>query len=214
MIHRALRQTPISKIHVLDFCAPSIKEQVMKSRKSRKSNTKRPTKKRKAKSAKPLTNGPANRRRLKRTPADPNNPLEKALTLIKQGVSQAGAAKNQGVTEQRLARYRKATTTSKRKNRKWVIIDRRPSKMYFAEDGKVSTIAIPYRNKGLIGRYWNAVNEFLAENDVGPLKPYAGQSIRDVNGKKHFFETGPNNLRTLDAIGELNFVSVYANTAK
>jgi hypothetical protein len=214
LIHRALRQTPISKIHVLDFCAPSIKEQAMKSRKSRKSSSKHSIKKRKAKSSKTLTKGSANGRRLKRTPADPNNPLEKALTLIKQGVSQAGAAKIQGVTEQRLARYRKATTTSKRKDRKWVIIDRRPAEMYIAENGKLSIIAVPNHAKSTIGRYWNGVNKFLTDNDPAHLQPYVGHSVRDSNRKKHFFETGPNTLRMLDSMGELSFVTVYANTAR
>jgi hypothetical protein len=186
----------------------------MKPRKSRKSPIKRSGKKHKTRHSKPFAKVSPTRRHLRRNPADLNNPLEKALSLIKQGVSQAAAAKIHGVTEQRLARYRRATTTSKRQGRKWVIIDRRPAEMYIAENGKVSAIAVPYRNKGLIGRYWNALNEFLAENDVAPLKPYAGRSIRDIKGKKHFFETGPNTLRMLDAIGELSFVTIYANTAK
>jgi hypothetical protein len=86
--------------------------------------------------------------------------------------------------------------------------------MYIASNGRVTVVAVPNRAKSAIGRYWNAVNEFLIENDPAHLRPYVGHSIRDINRKKYFFETGPNTLRMLDAIGELNFVTVYANTAQ
>jgi hypothetical protein len=149
----------------------------------------------------------------KKTPPSPNDPRERALVLMKGGVSQAAAAKSVGISTQRLARYRRATTTSKIKGRKWVIRDHRPAEMYIVTNGKVIPIAVPYRGKSAIGHYWNAVNEFLTDNDISHLESFAGRAIRDINRKKYIFEVGPNTLRMLDAIGELNFVQIYASVA-
>jgi hypothetical protein len=186
----------------------------MKSRKSRKRTAKRSGNKGKTRKTTLLTKKSRPNRKQKRRPADPSNPLERALALMKKGLSQAGAARTIGVTEQRVARYRKATTTSKRKGRNWVIVDRRPSTMYIAEKGKISVIAVPHRAKSAIGRYWNDVDQFLTDNDPAHLRPYAGHSVRDINRKKHFFETDPHTLRMLDSIGDISFVEIYAHVAQ
>lgn len=181
----------------------------MASNKSKKSGANRI---RNGRRAKPLTKRKKTVRKVvsgKQAPPNLNDPREKALALMKKGVSQAAAARVAGISTQRLARYRRATTSSKIKGRKWVIKDRRPSEMFIASDGKIFTIAVPFRGKSAIGRYWNAVNEFLIENDRKLLSPFAGRIIRDVNGKKLVLETEPNNLRMMDAIGELNFINIY-----
>lgn len=185
----------------------------MPSRKSKKSGAKRPARARRAKRhTKPKKMGHKGAPG-KKVPANPNDAREMALALMKKGVSQSAAAKSAGISTQRLARYRRATTSSRIKGRKWVIKDRRPAEMYFASGGKILPIAVPYRGKSAVGRYWNAVNEFLVSNDPKSLGPYAGHAIRDINGKKYVFETDPNALRMLDAIGEINFVQIYANKA-
>lgn len=150
----------------------------------------------------------------KNTVANATDPREIALSLMKKGLSQSAAAKSAGVSTQRLARYRKATTSSRKKGRKWVIADQRPSTMYLASAGKIVIVAVPSKYKSAVGRYWNAVNEFLTDNDPKYLRPYAGHSIRDIDRKKYIFETGPNTLRMLDSIGELDFIQIYANTAR
>ena len=185
----------------------------MTSHKSKKSGSKRPTNTRKAQP--PIKPRTVARKEAasKKAPPNPNDPREKALALMKKGVSQAAAAKSVGIRAQRLARYRRATTTSKIKDRKWIIRDHRPAEMYIVSNGKVIPIVISYRGKSAIGHYWNAVNEFLTENDSKFLAPHAGRAIRDISGKKYIFETGPNTLRMLDSIGELNFIQIYANVA-
>jgi hypothetical protein len=185
----------------------------MASRKSKKSAPKRPTKARKAKARanpiKAVRKGAAS----KKSPPDPNDRREGALALMKKGVSQAAAAKSAGISPQRLARYRRATTSSKIRGRKWLITDHRPAEMYIASGGKLYPVTVPHRAKSAIGRYWNAVNEFSMSNDTSYLAPFSGRAIRDINGNKYVFETGPNTLRMLDAIGELNFTQIYANVA-
>jgi hypothetical protein len=151
---------------------------------------------------------------IKKVPPNPRDLREQALGLMKKGASQAAAAKSVGITAQRLARYRRASTNSKRKGLKWIIKDNRPAEMYLAENGRVSQIAVPHRTKSAVGHYWNDVNEFLVDNNPAHLQRYVGHSIRDIKGKKHVYETDPNTLRMLDAMGELNFITVYVNTAQ
>ena len=67
---------------------------------------------------------------------------------------------------------------------------------------------------GEVGRYWIAINEFLASNDADHLEPYVGRGIYDLNGRYWLFETRPNVLRKLDSVGELHFIEIYADVAK
>ena len=77
------------------------------------------------------------------------------------------------------------------------------------EDGTVSPAAASD-----IGRHWNAVNRFLDTNNPSFLQSFDGMGMRDVGGKFHPYETRPNVLRKLDAIGELSFIDIYADVAK
>src|SRR6185312_8596252 len=158
----------------------------MKSRNSKRSLTKRGASKRKRK-AKIGTRT--------HLPADPNDRREKALELMKEGVSQEEAARTVGISAKTLARYRKKYTTSKLRHRKWNILDRRPANMLIASRGIVFAIAVPYRSKTLVGKYWSAVNKFLVTNNISHLRPFRDVGVRDTSGKRHVFETDPNALR-------------------
>jgi hypothetical protein len=65
-----------------------------------------------------------------------SEPLEGALRLMKQGVSQKEAAKRVGVSAETLRRFQKANTTSHRKGRRWLISDTRPVSVVMATRGK------------------------------------------------------------------------------
>jgi hypothetical protein len=65
-----------------------------------------------------------------------------------------------------------------------------------------------------IGRYWAAVSKFLETNDADFLEPFYGGGVRDAVGKFHPFEVRPNTLRKLDAVGDLNFIELYADVAR
>lgn len=182
----------------------------MRVRKAKKSS--HPKGGQKAKPAKKRTPTRGNKRKIL-LPADASNPAEKALTLMKGGVSQADAAKAVGISSQRLARYRAKNTRSVKKDGKWFIRDRRPAEMHIASKAKQFPIAVPYRSKSTIGLYWNAVNRFLTSNSVKELRSFDGRIVRDILGKRFILETDPNTLRMMDAIGELNFLEIYAQTA-
>jgi len=187
----------------------------MKSRKQKQ--PKRRLGKRRNVKARPSVSAPANQRtktKRRRLPADPNDPREKALELMKLGVSETEAAQTYRIGRKRLARYRTQNTSSNWKGRKWRIVDRRPVNMLIASRGKITVITVPFRSKGKVGRYWNAVNQFLEDNDPSHLKPFTNSGIRDTSHKLHPWEADPNTLRKLDSIGELKFVDIYSNVAQ
>ena len=145
------------------------------------------------------------------TPIDRSDPRERALKLMRHGATQKQAAKEVGISVEQLRRHQLINTTSRRQGRKWVIFDLRPQSFWIATGGQMTAGALATDDGSLVGHYWSAVNAFLASNDRAHLEPYAGQGVRDVNGKFWPFEVGPNALRKLDSIGELHFLEIYAD---
>jgi hypothetical protein len=144
---------------------------------------------------------------------DRGSALERALSRMKRGDSQKLAAEAEGVSVERLRRFRQQNTGSIRQGRRWVIYDSRPQSYVIAHRGEMKSVVLPYDAGAEVGAYWNAVNRFLVTNDATHLRPYVGEGVRDLSGRFWEFEVRPNTLRRLDAIGELNFIEIYAETA-
>jgi hypothetical protein len=145
-------------------------------------------------------------------PIDRASRLEKALDRMKRGASQNAAAVAEGVSTEKLRLYRLQNTTSQRQGRTWAIFDLRPQAYRLASGGKVKIVTVA-RNEGTeVSAYWHAVNNFLRWNDRKYLGPFIGKGVRDVANRFHQFETGPNVLRKMEAVGDLNFIDIYANT--
>jgi hypothetical protein len=54
-----------------------------------------------------------------------------------------------------------------------------------------------------------AVGNFRATNDRDFIKPFVGQSVSDISGRRHPFETNPNILYRLASVGGETFEQVY-----
>ena len=147
-------------------------------------------------------------------PINRKDPRERALKLMRNGASQAKAARATGVSAEELSRYRQLNTTSQRQGREWVIFDTRPQAFQIANDGRQRAVVLANDEGSRVSGYWHAVNEFLATNDADQLEPYIGEGVYDVNDKLWIFETRPNVLRKLDSLGELHFIEIYADVAK
>jgi hypothetical protein len=141
-------------------------------------------------------------------------PLEDALKLMKRGVSQRNAAKQAGVSPERLRQFQKANTTSHREGRRWIISDTRPVSVVMATRGKMRSVTVPHDATSDISRHWIAINLFLETNDGSHLAAFVGKGLRDTSGAFHPFETSPNVLRKLDSVGELSFVDIYSQTVQ
>jgi hypothetical protein len=143
-----------------------------------------------------------------------SEPLENALKLMKQGVSQREAAKQVGVSPETLRRFQKLNTTSHREGRRWLISDTRPVSVVMATRGKMRTVTVSHDASSDISRHWIAINLFLDSNDASHLATFAGKGLRDSKGGFHPFETRPNVLRKLDSADEFSFVDIYRQTVQ
>ena len=150
----------------------------------------------------------------KSQPFKRSSPLENALKLMKQGVSQREAAKQVGVSPETLRRFQKLNTTSRKEGRRWIIIDMRPVSVFMATRGKMRDVTVPHDASTDISRHWVAINLFLETNDPSHLAAFVGKGLRDSDGAFHPFETRPNVLRKLDSVGELSFVDIYRQTVQ
>jgi hypothetical protein len=143
-----------------------------------------------------------------------SEPLEDALKLMKQGVSQKEAAKRAGVSAETLRRFQKGNTTSRREGRRWVIADTRPVSVVMATRGKMRSVTVSHDAASDISRHWIAINHFLDSNRPTHLAAFVGKGLRDSKGAFHPFETRPNVLRKLDSAGELSFIDIYRQTVQ
>lgn len=138
--------------------------------------------------------------------------LEIGLNAMRAGHSLAAAARKINVGPKRLRRYVTGMGVVARRDGKWVFKrDRRFRQMPVYSAGK--RIVITVHNSVTarrIGQYMNAVKQFFRTEDTAVLAPFHGQSVRDVLGKRHTFETRPNVLFRLDASGMEPFELVYA----
>lgn len=181
-------------------------------RQSRLSHAKREKSKRYVRKALPKAPRRVKKRKRPVRIIDLDNPLDRALALMKAGTPQKAAAKAEGVSEKAVRKFRRANTNSKRVRGNWVIKDRRAVKLFIFEAGQIRSIPVGKKAASEIGHYWNAVNRFLETNDASHLLPYRGASVRDALNKRHVFETDPRVLRRSDSIGDLSFHTLYRNT--
>src|ERR1700730_4560237 len=102
-------------------------------------------------------------------PFEKESALEKALKMMRQGATQKQAARMVGVSAETLRRFQKQNTTSRRKGRRWVIVDERPVTVLMATRGKLRDVTVPHDAASDIGRHWVAINRFLESNDPSHL---------------------------------------------
>ncbi len=159
----------------------------------------------------------AKRRAARKRAPKPRTPkydlrFEIGLKAMRDGNSLAAAARKIDVSPKRLRRYVTGMGVVDRRDGEWVIKrDRRFRRMPVYSVGK--RIVIMVHNSltaRRIGQYMNAVKQFFQTEDTAYLAPFHGQSVRDVLGKRHTFETRPNVLFRLDASGMEPFELVYA----
>lgn len=84
------------------------------------------------------------------------------------------------------------TNAFKKVNRRWVAkrFDKIPRSMIINEKGKKISVEInDSRYASMIGKYNNAVKEFLDTGNKKKLSEFSKIKIKDSNNKFHFFET-------------------------
>ncbi len=146
----------------------------------------------------------------RRAPPAYDRRLEQGLQLVRSKRTLTSAARDIGVSPERLRHYLARTGIVEKQGRRWVVTeDRRTRQMLLFSVGQTLQVLVALEAASLIGRYMAAVGRFLETNDPVHLQPFAGQSVIDGHGTAHPFETRPNVLYRLDATGGETFEQVY-----
>lgn len=139
--------------------------------------------------------------------------LEAALKELRRSQSQSRAAAEAGVSAERFRKFLRENELAKREGREWVFYDRRPREMTaLTTNGPRILKVAGFDQTSLIGRHEAAVKTFLQTNDAALLAPFKGQSVKDVKGRTHFFETRPNTIHRLANSEPEAFEMVYRLT--
>lgn len=136
--------------------------------------------------------------------------LEAALKALRRTGKQGDAAKEAGVSPERLRRFLRENALAERRGRRWQITDRRLRQMRVLTGGQSKMLTISgFDPASVIGSHLAAVRRFIESNDIAELEPFEGRSIKDAAGKSHPLETDPNSLYRLAAAGSEGFEQVY-----
>ena len=141
--------------------------------------------------------------------------IEAAVLAMNRGASLSAAAKQKGVSRERLARFLLEQGIGASNGRKWTIADARPWFIpTFSAGAFVRIVVATFDERSLAGTYWNDVGRFLRTNDIKILAPYRGQGVKDSrNGRFIPFETDPNELHRIASAGMPQFYEVYGQAA-
>ena len=148
------------------------------------------------------------------TPIGRTDRLERALKLMKAGFSQKKAAQAMHVSAERLRAFTRINTQATRQGRKWIIVDPRTETYWIATRGRRLAVTLTKDEGSKVGIYWNAVNRFLDTNDISFLESMKDKGVHDIKRKYYPLELGPNRLRRLDSVDELDFLEIYADVAR
>jgi hypothetical protein len=129
---------------------------------------------------------------------DPNSREERALKMMRRGSSLRDASNHYRMSQERLRAYIKETTGATRENGRWKIVDHRSRQFPFYSNGAVVTPWMNVEQTSEVGRYMQAVKQFLRTGDTGFIEPFTGKGARDVNGRFYPFELDENTLYELD----------------
>lgn len=139
---------------------------------------------------------------------------EKSLSVLvqsrKTGKSPTRLAKQIGISFRTVQTH---TNAFKKINGKLVAkrFDKIPRSMLISENGRLHSITVSdSRHAKTIGRYHNAVKQYLNTGDYAKLKKFSKKQIRDSSGKLHSFETDPKLVLEInEKIEEIEFFRVY-----
>jgi hypothetical protein len=136
--------------------------------------------------------------------------LQRALRTLRQEKNLTAAAKAARIAPERLRQVAASKGAITKQKRRWIVNPDLPRRMPLYSRGRQIVITVgDFPSASLIGRYMSAVGNLRKSNDVKLLQPFVGQSVMDISGKAHPFETNPNTLYRLASAGGETFEQVY-----
>jgi hypothetical protein len=136
--------------------------------------------------------------------------LQLALRVLREEGSLAAAARAGKISPERFRTYATEKKIIEKDGRRWRTRSDLPRRVLLFTKGKSLAITVGnFETASMVGRFMSAVGRFLGEPKIALLAPFVGQSVRDITGKEHLFETRPNVLYRLVAAGEHTFEQIY-----
>lgn len=124
--------------------------------------------------------------------------LDIAVRELRRKRSLDKAAKEAKVSVERLRRHLAQSGIAEQRGKRWVVREDVPRWMPIFSEGELELIKVKGRKASSpVGRYMNAVKDFVNSGDASHLAPFKGRAITDTRGKVHRFETDPNTLYEL-----------------
>ena len=119
------------------------------------------------------------------------------------------AAKQAGVSSERLRRFIRENSYAERAGQGWRVTDTRLPQMRTFSEGQVKLLVLRDRDQASINSiYMNAVKKFVRSNKYDLIRPFIGTSIFDAKGRPHLLETNGDTLHELTSVQD-NYVDVY-----
>ncbi len=137
--------------------------------------------------------------------------LEKLVKDLRGGRPLTEAARTRHIAPERARRYVEQTGVAHKDGGRWRSSrDDRPREIVIWTEGAELTIRVSGDDEARKwGRWRNAVNRFLDDNNTRHLDQVRGMTLWDRSGRLHPLETRPNVLYRLDAAGRGNFEQIY-----
>jgi hypothetical protein len=136
--------------------------------------------------------------------------LQIGLRFLRKEKSFTKAAREAGLSSERLRTEAIEKGIVEKRGRRWYIKHDLPRRVPIFTDGREKTITVgDFSEASLVGKYMSAVGWFLRTNEMRHLKPYIGKSVTDIAADTYPLETRPNILHRLAYAGVSSFEQVY-----
>jgi hypothetical protein len=80
---------------------------------------------------------------------------------------------------------------------------------WYSRGQAISIVVGDFASASKVGRFMAAVGKFLTANNPAGLAEFVGESVRDVSGTTHVFETRPNALYRITSSTDQTFEQIY-----
>jgi hypothetical protein len=136
--------------------------------------------------------------------------LQLGLRVLRREGSLSAAAQQAKISPERLRRIATEKNILERRGRRWAVRPDLPRRMLLFSNGKAVTVTVgDFDAASTIGRYMAAVSKFLRTNNPSGLGEFVDQSVADVQGKTHLFETRRNALYRMASATDQSFEQIY-----
>lgn len=145
---------------------------------------------------------------------DPQLRALDALSLMRRGLSLTAAATEAATTPETVRKYVgraiEQLPNGRYQAKPWDRFER--SVRILTPDGPERITVKDSRTASKIGRYWNAVADFLVRGPTEPLEAFASQTFQ-VDGEQYGFITDLDLIERLAFGSEISFEDLYTHTS-